>query len=148
MTELADGITRALLKIAERAREHAWDAAPYRTGDLRASLTVQELDATTAAMGTNLEYAIFVHQGTGLWGPFKRRITPIRKGALYWPGAAHPVQSVKGQPPQPFLETAWAKVLPEAAPLAATEIGDAAAAQLAAALGRNTTLEINLTGRA
>lgn len=148
MTELADGITRALLKIAERAREHAWEAAPYRTGDLRASLTVQEVDAETVVMGTKLEYAIFVHQGTGLYGPFKRRITPIRKKALFWPGAAHPVKSVKGQPPQPFLETAWAKVLPEVATLAAADIGDAAAAQLAAALGRNTTIEINLTGRA
>lgn len=148
MTALADGITRALLQIAERAREHAWEAAPYRSGDLRASLTVQELDAATVAMGTNLEYAIFVHQGTGLWGPFKRRITPIRKKALYWPGAAHPVKSVKGQPPQPFLNTAWAKVLPEAVALAASEIGEAAAAQLVAALGRNTTIEINLTGRA
>lgn len=146
MTELADGITRALLKIAERAREHAWEAAPYRTGDLRASLTVQELDAETVAMGTNLEYAIFVHQGTGLWGPFKRRITPIRKKALYWPGAAHPVKSVQGQRPQPFLQTAWGKVLPEAAALAASEIGDAAAAQLAVTLGRNTTIEIKMSG--
>ena len=148
MPELADGITRALLKIAERAREHAWDAAPYRTGDLRASLTVQELDATTVAMGTNLDYAIFVHQGTGLYGPFQRRITPIRKKALFWPGARHPVKSVAGQRPQPFLETALAAVLPEVTTLAAGEIGDAAAAQLAAALGRNTTIEINLTGRA
>lgn len=148
MTELADGLTRALRKIAERAREHAWEAAPYRTGDLRASLTVQELDAETVAMGTNLEYAIFVHQGTGLYGPFRRRITPVRKKALYWPGARHPVKSVAGQRPQPFLTTALAKVLPEVATLAAADIGEAAAAQLAAALGRNTTIELNLTGRA
>ncbi len=120
MAELADGITRALLKIAERAREHAWEAAPYRTGDLRASL--------------NLEYAIFVHQGTGLWGPHRQRITPTTKQALYWPGARHPVKSVKGQPPQPFLQTAWEKVQPEVATLAAPDIGAAAAQALAARL--------------
>ncbi|KAB2925885.1 MAG: HK97 gp10 family phage protein [Candidatus Contendobacter sp.] len=145
MTELADAITRALLKIAERAREHAWEAAPYRTGDLRASLTVQELDDATVAMGTNLEYAIFVHQGTGLYGPFKRRITPIRKKALYWPGARHPVKSVKGQPPQPFLTAAAEKVIPEIERLAAPEIGAAVARELA----RHARLiELNLTGTA
>lgn len=145
MTELADGITRALLKIAERAREHAWEAAPYRSGDLRASLTVQELDAATVAMGTNLEYAVFVHRGTGLHGPFRRRIVPTDKKALFWPGAAHPVKSVRGQPPQPFLRTALERVLPEAERLAAPEIGDAAARALVAALGRNATIEIDLT---
>jgi HK97 gp10 family phage protein len=142
MTDLADGITRALLKIAERAREHAWEAAPYRTGDLRASLTVQEVDAETVAMGTNLEYAIFVHQGTGLWGPHRRRITPTTKQALHWPGARYPVKSVKGQPPQPFLQTAWEKVQPEVATLAAPEIGAAAAQALAERLA---TLRIEIT---
>lgn len=143
MTELAEGITRALLKIAERAREHAWNAAPYRSGDLRASLTVQEVDAQTVAMGTNLEYARFVHQGTGLWGPLRRRITPTTKQALHWPGARHPVKSVKGQPPQPFLQTAWEQVLPEIETLAAPEIGAAAAAALARVL-QNRRIEIQL----
>lgn len=143
MTELAEGITRALLKIAERAREHAWNAAPYRSGDLRASLTVQEVDAQTVAMGTNLEYARFVHQGTGLWGPLRRRITPTTKQALHWPGARHPVKSVKGQPPQPFLQTAWERVLPEIETLAAPEIGAAAAAALARVL-QNRRIEIQL----
>lgn len=145
MTELAEGLTRALLKIAERAREHAWDAAPYRSGDLRASLTVQEIDAETVVMGTNLAYAIFVHQGTGLWGPLRRRITPTTKQALHWPGARHPVKSVKGQPPQPFLQTAWEKVLPEAERLAAGDLTAAAARQLAAALERNSPIEIHLS---
>lgn len=145
MTELADGITRALLAIAERAREHAWEAAPYRTGDLRASLTVQEPDAAAVTMGTNLEYAIFVHQGTGLYGPLHRRITPVRKKALFWPGAKHPVRSVAGQRPQPFLEEAARRVLPEVEALAAPAIGAAAARELA----RHARLiELDLTGGA
>lgn len=136
----ADGISRALLKIAERAREHAMDAAPYRSGDLRSSLTVQEEDATTVAMGTNLEYAVFVHDGTGLFGPHRTRITPVRKKALFWPGASHPVRSTQGQRPQPFLEMAMERVIPEIEALAAPELGAAAAATLS----RNARIVIEL----
>ncbi len=60
-------------------------------------------------------YAIFVHDGTGLFGPLKQPITPKNKKALYWPGAAHPVKSVKGQKPNPFMDRALADVSDPAA---------------------------------
>ncbi len=142
MTDLADGMTRALLKIGERARELAWEDAPYRSGDLRSSLTVQET-RDEVVVGTALDYALYVHQGTGLYGPHQQRITPVRKKALAWPGAPHPVKSVAGQHPQPFLETALEKVRAEVEILAAPDIGQAAAAQLHRAL-RDATIDIIL----
>jgi len=44
-----------------------------------------------------------VEQGTGLFGPRGHVIVPTKKKALFWPGARHPVASVKGQRAQPFI---------------------------------------------
>jgi hypothetical protein len=55
-------------------------------------------------VGTNLPYAKYVHEGTGLYGPNGARIVPKTKKALYWPGADHPVKSVAGQQKQPFMK--------------------------------------------
>lgn len=79
---------------------------PYRTGQLQKSITSQVLSDTEAVVGSNLFYARFVHDGTGIYGPLQRKITPRRKKALYWKDAAHPVKSVRGQKPQPFLAEA------------------------------------------
>lgn len=134
MSEITDALHQALLRIAERARDHVQSEAPYQTGDLRASHTVQDLGPNEVQMGTNWDYALFVHEGTGLYGPKKERIRPKKKKALYWPGADHPVASVAGQRPNPWLERVLAKVVPEAESLAAPLIGEAAARQLQAAL--------------
>lgn len=134
MSEINDALQQALLKIAERARDHVQAEAPYRTGDLRASHTVQDIGPGQVGMGTNWDYAAFVHEGTGLYGPKKQRIRPKTKKALDWPGADHPVKSVAGQKPNPYLERVLAKVIPEAESLAAPLIGAAAARQLRSAL--------------
>jgi hypothetical protein len=46
-----------------------------------------------------------VHDGTGLFGPHKRKIVPKNAKALNIPGIGFR-RSVKGQKPQPFMETA------------------------------------------
>ncbi len=38
-----------------------------------------------AVIGTNLRYAIYLERGTGLYGPYHRRIVPVRAQALRWP---------------------------------------------------------------
>jgi len=59
-------------------------------------------------------YSIFVHQGTGIYGPSGQpfQIRAKNKMALFWPGAKHPVKSVtpRGQKPNPFMNRALDKV--------------------------------------
>lgn len=48
-------------------------------------------------------HAWFQERGTGLWGPNKRRIVPIRAKALRWVdpgGVVHFAKSVRGVPPK------------------------------------------------
>jgi HK97 gp10 family phage protein len=60
-------------------------------------------------------YAPYVEKGTGLYGPKKQKIYPKNGQALFWPGAAHPVKSIKGQKPQPFLGPAFEEESPKLA---------------------------------
>jgi len=118
-------IMQCVIRIAERIRDIATDEVPYITGDLRKSLHVQALSGESASVGSNLIYAKWVHEGTGLFGPHKQYIYPTKKQALFWPGAAHPVKRVAGQKPNPFLTraaTRAAKDIPMIAPLLAEEI--------------------------
>lgn len=84
------------------------------TGKLRASISVQlrKKNARTLVVriGTNVEYALWVHDGTGLYGPMHRPITPKTKRYLRFRphGSSTYVyaRSVKGMRPNPFLESA------------------------------------------
>lgn len=49
----------------------------------------------------------------GVNGSYHQVIVPREKQVLFWPGAAHPVKSVKGQRPNPFLKRALEQVIPE-----------------------------------
>ena len=74
------------------------------TGRLRASITRRVRGGDTVEVGTNVVYAA-IHQFGGKTGP--RTIRPKRKKALAWPGARHPVRSVRHPgskvPARPFL---------------------------------------------
>lgn len=99
--------------------------APYRTGNLRRSIHVGgEMTALAIAgtasgsalgsalvsptavevpFGTNVSYARDVEFGTG-----PHVIVPVRRKALWWKGARHPVPKVRhpGTRPHPFLRPA------------------------------------------
>lgn len=78
--------------------------APVKRGTLRRSITSRvESGGDRGVIGTNLKYARPVHDGSGLYGPKKKRIVPVTKKALFWKGAAHPYRSTKGQRPNPFF---------------------------------------------
>jgi len=74
------------------------------TGHLRDSIRYRLLGQNAVAVGTNRVYAA-IHQLGGRTPA--RTILPVRKKALYWPGAAHPVKSVRHPgsliPARPFL---------------------------------------------
>lgn len=76
---------------------------PVRSGRLRSSIRWRiERDARgpVGIVGTDVEYAYWVHEGTGPH-PIEARDAL----ALYWEGAEHPVVSVNhpGTRPRPFL---------------------------------------------
>ncbi|MFC4328374.1 HK97 gp10 family phage protein [Streptomyces andamanensis] len=68
-------------RVAEATRSLAVAMAPVDNGPLRASLRV-EMEYSTkhvkAWVYSNLEYALYVHEGTGIYGPKGQPIRPVR----------------------------------------------------------------------
>lgn len=95
------------------------------TGRLRASLAhelVSQSGGLVARVGTNVQYALYVHEGTGIYGPKRMPIRPKSRRALafQWKrapvppngkGGRHVYRSVKGSPPRPFLRQALNEVM-------------------------------------
>jgi phage gpG-like protein len=78
-----------------------------RTGHLRQSINekfVEDGDRMESRVGTNVAYGRFWELGFTVPA---RTIKPKNAGALFWPGALHPVRSVTQQQrtmaPRPFL---------------------------------------------
>jgi hypothetical protein len=90
------------------------------TGRLRSSIKVELVfrpEGQGVRVGTNLYYARYVHDGTGIYGPKKQVIKPKRAKALVFRSKLHGqksgkfagfvvVKSVKGMRPNPFLRDA------------------------------------------
>ena len=79
---------------------------PRDTGNLRASITsdVQtDGDLTRGTVGTNVDYAPYVHEGTGMFSRTRlgRKDVPWR-----WQDDKGEWHTTSGQKPQPFLEEA------------------------------------------
>jgi phage gpG-like protein len=79
----------------------------FRSGRLINSLTIGaagnilDLQDGSVTVGTNIPYARWNQQGTGIFGPSGQRIFPTHAKALAWPG--HVVKSIAGSPARPFL---------------------------------------------
>ncbi len=123
LTSPYGGVTRDLLRrglLVETAakRNLGGIGGPKRidTGRLRASIStsvVQRPSGPAVVVGTNVRYARFVHNGTGLYGPRHRMITPVRAKRLRFKprGSRRYVyaRAVRGMAPNPFLKNAlWA----------------------------------------
>lgn len=82
---------------------------PYKTGNLLASFRFRQ-GRLRAAYFPTAKYALAVHEGTA-----PRIIVPRRKKALYWPGALHPVKSVRhpGTKANPYMVKLRRKAQPE-----------------------------------
>ena len=82
------------------------------TGYLRSSISTQLIivgSKPAVRVGTNVEYAIFVHDGTGVWGPTGTPITPKQAKMLSWKsksGKRVYARQVQGMRPNPFLKDA------------------------------------------
>lgn len=81
---------------------------PIDNGQLRASINHEvelEGNEVNGYIGTNMEYGVFVHQGTGIYAvDGKGRKTPWKYCAE--DGKYKGFHTTKGQRPQPFLDNA------------------------------------------
>ena len=130
-----DGAAWYLVYRASNAvRNKARDLAPVNQGGLRGSITVQmrNEDGPVGYVGSNLKYAVYVHEGTGIYAKRNpKMIVPVRKRVLRWPsvnnsgrgrrryqggGTAGYVYSMKskGMRGRPFLRQALIAVLGKA----------------------------------
>jgi hypothetical protein len=112
------------LRVETRAKQNL-QTGPKRvdTGRLRASISTQMVVVNgkpVAMVGTNVSYALYVHEGTGLYGPAHKMIVPVNKKVLRWKtrgagqagrraagkgGYTFAMQS-SGMRPNPFLKNA------------------------------------------
>jgi hypothetical protein len=108
---------RAIVRAVERA---AKARCPKVTGRLANDITgrvVHRAGRPIGQIGSRLDYAGFVHNGTGIHGPRRQRIQA--KPGRYFAfrgrdGRMVYVTSHQGQRPQPFLVAAVRQVLPSA----------------------------------
>lgn len=99
---LPDAITRGLQDAIQSIENDAKANAPVDDGVLKASIT-NKVEDTSAICGTNVSYAPYVHEGTGIYAksgngrknvPWKYKTSD---GKWY---------STEGQKPNPFLQDA------------------------------------------
>ncbi|MFE2930610.1 HK97 gp10 family phage protein [Streptomyces sp. NPDC059278] len=92
--------------------------APVDNGMLRTSIRESVAVRGSLVVGevySDLEYAAYVHEGTGIYGPTGQPIRPVRARVLSWQPRGGPrafARSVKGQRPNPFLLRALRDVAP------------------------------------
>lgn len=106
LTEATDlALTRAAILVQNEARR----LCPVDTGRLRASInfsiTGGDAQSLVCRVGTNVEYALWVERGTGVYGPHGTPVVPTHASHLVFTvgGRKVFVQSVKGQEAHPFL---------------------------------------------
>jgi len=100
---------QALKKACAYVELKAKEKAPVGTGELRNSI-MYSVQGLTGEVGTNLEYAVYVHQGTGLWafrgqGREATEAHPIPW--VYTPDGGETFITTYGQEANPFLEQAF-----------------------------------------
>lgn len=109
-----DAIGRDMMRRGVRVQSAAkkrLSANPKRvdTGRLRSSVRVAPTryrGYTGARVGTNVNYALLVHNGTGIYGPRRRPIRPKRRKFLRFETKGGDIvyaRQVKGMRPNPFL---------------------------------------------
>ena len=101
---------RYLVRKAYQVQNKARVNCPVDSGNLRGSITheiAQDGGGLSARVGTNVPYAIYVHEGTGIYAG-RGYITPKKGKFLAWKGGGGWVfaKRVRGQKANPFLRDA------------------------------------------
>lgn len=103
---MPDAILAALEDACQLIENDAVDRCPRDDGTLRASIThsvEQEGSRFIGSVGSNLEYAPYVHEGTGIYAKDGRGRQNVPWVYRDVEGQFH---STKGQHPRPFLQQA------------------------------------------
>lgn len=116
-------------RVGQRVVAEAKDRCPVDEGTLRASIDYTahlQGSSVTVTVGSPLNYAEYLHTGTGIYGPKGTPIVPVTKKALKFKweptGGGRPTKSkdkrgivfaksVKGTPANPFLIDALQAVM-------------------------------------
>ena len=98
--------TELLNQVAEDGALQMEAVTPRRTGRGANSYKVITRDENTREIRNDTFYLPYVDQGTGIYGPRHRRITPVHARYLHfhWKGQEWFLKSVKGQKPKRFVE--------------------------------------------
>lgn len=92
-------VWRDLQRRGRNVQQLARRKAPADTGTLKRSI-ITEMSTVggvpVAQVGTNLEYALFVHEGTGIYGPRGQVIRPRTAKVLRWPRVNNNYRSTGG----------------------------------------------------
>jgi hypothetical protein len=120
----SSGVTRDLLRRALRVQAIAKRNVKADHGRLRNSIHVATRVAADGVLvvevGSDLNYALAVHNGTGVYGPRataivpthgKLLVFPVRGGASSGGGRFVFARSVQGQPANPYLKNALTAIL-------------------------------------
>lgn len=107
--DIADDLLRRGNNVASLAKKYA----PVNTGHLRASISAKlvKFGGNLAVLvGTNVNYAMYQHEGTGIYGPHGTPIVPVRSKYLRFKpkGSSTFVyaKEVRGSMPTFFLKRA------------------------------------------
>lgn len=113
------GAKAVALKLQAEARRRA----PHDDGPLRASIAFAVHEGV-AVVGTNLDYAVFQHEGTGKYHPRGRR-----GGWVYYDYKRREFVFTYGNRPTKFLESAALEGAPEYRRILRQAVEDAVAAE-------------------
>jgi len=120
MKELGDDIRSGgysgMLNVVESVRAKAIPHTPHKTSNLVNAEQTEVSpngDRGRVFVDDNAPYGIFVHEGTGLFGPEKKRIVPKHAKALRIPGVGFR-RSTKGMKGVPFFAMALSESDPGA----------------------------------
>ena len=103
---------RQMTRIGRAVQSTAQQLAPVDTGRLRQSGDTQMRPgrgSLVARVGFSAKHALWVHEGTGIYGPRRTPITPRRARMLAWRdrrGGWRYARSVRGMRPRRFLTRA------------------------------------------
>ncbi len=110
--QLSERGTRAIDKAVKLVATEVWGnmarEAPTDEGRLAGSWELTQKGPRTWSVATRVLYASFVNDGTGIYGPAGRRITPQRAAVLVfqWMGQTWFRRSVTGQQANPYADRA------------------------------------------
>lgn len=106
-------LRKPLLKVGNdievKAKENCNGAFAEPTGTLKRSIRAELVSDTSVEVGTNLEYAVYVEHGTGLWAYDNagRASSPEHPIPWTYRGSDGRFYTTYGQRPKPFLIPAF-----------------------------------------